>query len=249
MTLNTFHRAGHGVSNVTLGIPWLREIVMTASKNLKTPTMTLPLLPSLYTQLAPASNDLSNAVKPSIKVTEMAHTLARKFSVLTVADLLSHQGGVLVGESLVKDVNQTWVRRYRIELTFESVESISRAFGLSFNELKNCVSSKFKKQLLKLVKAEQKKAEKTSSVNISHHNANAVERGELERGDSDGEGTSSAVAAAAAAKNSGGEEGQAGSNSKADLNALLTAGVKTTKKTATMTAVAAVIATVIVTGA
>ena len=56
---------------------------------------------------------------------------------------------------------------------------------MSFNELKNCVSSKFKKQLLKLVKAEQKKAEKTSSVNISHHNANAVERGELERGDSD----------------------------------------------------------------
>lgn len=35
MTLNTFHLAGHGGANVTLGIPRLREIIMTASKNLK----------------------------------------------------------------------------------------------------------------------------------------------------------------------------------------------------------------------
>eukprot|EP00794_Sanderia_malayensis_P010830 gene10831-11982_t len=39
MTLNTFHFAGRGEMNVTLGIPRLREILMTASKNIKTPTM------------------------------------------------------------------------------------------------------------------------------------------------------------------------------------------------------------------
>ena len=61
MTLNTFHFAGkictydlhnpfcltpavgHGAANVTLGIPRLREIVMTASTKPKTPTMTLPI--------------------------------------------------------------------------------------------------------------------------------------------------------------------------------------------------------------
>ena len=43
MTLNTFHLAGHGAVNVTLGIPRLREILMTASADLKTPTMELPL--------------------------------------------------------------------------------------------------------------------------------------------------------------------------------------------------------------
>ncbi|WVO12596.1 hypothetical protein L204_100201 [Cryptococcus depauperatus] len=43
MTLNTFHLAGHGAANVTLGIPRLREIVMTASSNPTTPTMKLPL--------------------------------------------------------------------------------------------------------------------------------------------------------------------------------------------------------------
>ena len=44
MTLNTFHFAGHGAANVTLGIPRLREIVMTASKDIKTPVMRLPVL-------------------------------------------------------------------------------------------------------------------------------------------------------------------------------------------------------------
>jgi len=39
MTLNTFHLAGHGGANVTLGIPRLREIVQTTSNNMATPTM------------------------------------------------------------------------------------------------------------------------------------------------------------------------------------------------------------------
>jgi DNA-directed RNA polymerase I subunit RPA1 len=47
MTLNTFHLAGHGAANVTLGIPRLREIVMTAAQKPKTPTMKLPLLDTI----------------------------------------------------------------------------------------------------------------------------------------------------------------------------------------------------------
>lgn len=45
MTLNTFHFAGRGEMNVTLGIPRLREILMTASKQIKTPSMEIPFLP------------------------------------------------------------------------------------------------------------------------------------------------------------------------------------------------------------
>ncbi|KAJ9577717.1 hypothetical protein L9F63_005710, partial [Diploptera punctata] len=43
MTLNTFHFAGRGEMNVTLGIPRLRELLMTASVNIKTPYMDVPL--------------------------------------------------------------------------------------------------------------------------------------------------------------------------------------------------------------
>nr|AOE43238.1 RNA polymerase I [Cavenderia deminutiva] len=41
MTLNTFHLAGRGEANVTLGIPRLREIIMTASATPSTPLMEL----------------------------------------------------------------------------------------------------------------------------------------------------------------------------------------------------------------
>ena len=43
MTLNTFHLAGHLAKNVMLGIPRLREILMTASNKISTPSMILIL--------------------------------------------------------------------------------------------------------------------------------------------------------------------------------------------------------------
>lgn len=45
MTLNTFHFAGRGEMNVTLGIPRLREVLMVGSRQIKTPAMDVPVLP------------------------------------------------------------------------------------------------------------------------------------------------------------------------------------------------------------
>ena len=45
MTLNTFHFAGRGEMNVTMGIPRLREILMVASENIRTPSMKIPIIP------------------------------------------------------------------------------------------------------------------------------------------------------------------------------------------------------------
>lgn len=42
MTLNTFHLAGVGAKNMTLGIPRLVEILMVASKNIRTPYLSVP---------------------------------------------------------------------------------------------------------------------------------------------------------------------------------------------------------------
>jgi len=39
LTLNTFHLAGSGLANMTLGIPRLKEILMTTPSNIKTPCM------------------------------------------------------------------------------------------------------------------------------------------------------------------------------------------------------------------
>jgi DNA-directed RNA polymerase I subunit RPA1 len=43
MTLNTFHLAGYGGTNVTLGIPRLREILIVATRTPATPMMFLPM--------------------------------------------------------------------------------------------------------------------------------------------------------------------------------------------------------------
>ena len=48
MTLNTFHLAGHGAGNMTLGIPRLKEILMTTPYNIKTPIMTIPIISKDY---------------------------------------------------------------------------------------------------------------------------------------------------------------------------------------------------------
>ncbi|KAH9816115.1 hypothetical protein DFH28DRAFT_1025843 [Melampsora americana] len=63
MTLNTFHFAGHGAANVTLGIPRLREIVMTASTNIKTPTMKFPIKAEV------SSEEFAKFLKRTTKVT------------------------------------------------------------------------------------------------------------------------------------------------------------------------------------
>ncbi|GMH08181.1 hypothetical protein Nepgr_010021 [Nepenthes gracilis] len=68
MTLNTFHHAGRGEMNVTLGIPRLQEILMTASTDIKTPTMTCPL--------------------HKLKSRDDAEHLAAKLKRITVADLI-----------------------------------------------------------------------------------------------------------------------------------------------------------------
>lgn len=50
MTLNTFHFAGRGEMNVTLGIPRLREILMSGSSNISTPCMEVPIWPTKEAQ-------------------------------------------------------------------------------------------------------------------------------------------------------------------------------------------------------
>ncbi|KAH3902860.1 probable DNA-directed RNA polymerase I subunit RPA190 [Saccharomycodes ludwigii] len=75
MTLNTFHFAGHGAANVTLGIPRLREIVMTASAAIKTPQMTLPILDDVTDDQADAycksvAKVLLSEVVDNVTVTE-----------------------------------------------------------------------------------------------------------------------------------------------------------------------------------
>eukprot|EP00611_Tribonema_gayanum_P024980 TRINITY_DN5599_c0_g1_i6.p1 TRINITY_DN5599_c0_g1~~TRINITY_DN5599_c0_g1_i6.p1 ORF type:complete len:1786 (-),score=636.59 TRINITY_DN5599_c0_g1_i6:85-4983(-) len=135
MTLNTFHLAGHGGANVTLGIPRLREIVMTASRALKTPAATVPLL-----------RGVSRA---------QGEALARLLTRLPLSELLVNTGGgVTVREKLGKGDTGLWERHYVIALRLFPAKKILKAFSLTFKQLCRAISQTFVPRLLRLVATE-----------------------------------------------------------------------------------------------
>lgn len=142
MTLNTFHLAGAG-ANVTLGIPRLREIIMTASKDLKTPSMSVPIHPS---------------------VTDREATrLARYFTRLTLLELIANQRGIAVVESLQQSSGGTWERAYQVTLKLHSSERIKEAFGFSLEDIAAIVSNSFIKNLSRIMKMELKRSSSDES--------------------------------------------------------------------------------------
>ena len=168
MTLNTFHLAGHGGANVTLGIPRLREIVMTASRVLKTPTMTIPLLSSGVGG-APNGSAASSveAITKRLLALE-AKKLARRMGSLVLSDLLHHDGGLSVRESIHYSHEQKqWCREYQLTLTFEESKIIYKQFGINFAELQKLVEKFYLKKLLSVLRKEQTKAGKSEDQKIS----------------------------------------------------------------------------------
>ncbi|XP_050313380.1 DNA-directed RNA polymerase I subunit RPA1 [Anthonomus grandis grandis] len=97
MTLNTFHFAGRGEMNVTLGIPRLREILMMASKNIKTPCMEIPF-------------------KSVDNLEERARELRKLLTRVVVGDVLEK-----IDVTVNLDLNP--VRQHRYTLTFQFLPS------------------------------------------------------------------------------------------------------------------------------
>ncbi|KAL4996608.1 hypothetical protein BDV10DRAFT_108805 [Aspergillus recurvatus] len=140
MTLNTFHLAGHSAKNVTLGIPRLREIVMTASKEIMTPTMTLIL----------------NKELPR----EHGERFAKAISKLSIAEVVDK---VQVRESI--SAGSTKAKIYDIEITFFPAEEYTAEYAITIRDVQSTLQNKFIPRLVKLTKSELKKRhdEKTLS--------------------------------------------------------------------------------------
>lgn len=137
MTLNTFHLAGAG-ANVTLGIPRLREIIMTASHELKTPTMSVPLRE---------------------QVTEKeAMRMARDFTKLTLMELIAGHHGVAVTERLEQGGAGEWLRSYYVTMKLHPIERIREAFGLSLRDVAKVVAENYVPLLSQYMKAELRRS-------------------------------------------------------------------------------------------
>ena len=131
MTLNTFHLAGHSAKNVTLGIPRLREIVMTASKFIATPTMTLHLIPELSE--------------------EAGQKFAKGITKLTLGEIID---SITVSESIGRGTGYASAKKYDIRLDFFPSEEYHDTYAIEIADVLRTLEYKFIPQLVRAIKKE-----------------------------------------------------------------------------------------------
>lgn len=125
MTLNTFHFAGRGEMNVTLGIPRLREILMLASKNIKTPSMDIPF-------------------KEMSKLEGVAEKLRLRMGRVTVADVLEY---VDVKSEVV--LRPSAVRKYKLRFQFLPRDAYKNDYCVKPKQILKHMSQNFFKLMFK----------------------------------------------------------------------------------------------------
>lgn len=148
MTLNTFHFAGYGAANVTLGIPRLREIIMTAARKIKTPTMLLPI----------------RAETSPKKAAQFCKAASR----LTLAQLVDD---VSVTEKTTAKTAETNYRRsktYSIRLNLFNESEYNEEYRVTANRVKEVLSSTFLKDLEELIRKDIRDTKKVEDISKAH---------------------------------------------------------------------------------
>ncbi|KAH0537716.1 hypothetical protein FGG08_005523 [Glutinoglossum americanum] len=177
MTLNTFHLAGHSAKNVTLGIPRLREIVMTASDHIATPTMTLIPNP----ELSGGDHD----------------KFAKAISRLSLAEITDN---VTVSEKIGCGAAYARAKIYSIHMSFYPSEEYGNQHAIQIEDVVRTLESKFVPRLQRITRAELKKkgeekslktAAKSDALPVIGQSVGVVEEaqpaGEREGRESDGD--------------------------------------------------------------
>ena len=134
MTLNTFHLAGHSSKNVTLGIPRLREIVMTASAKISTPMMTLHLNPEV--------------------TLEEGEKFAKSISRLCLSEVMDK---ITVTEKVGKGISQSQSKFYRIKFRFFPAEEYCEEYNIKVEDVMNAIAQKLLPHLQKTIRVDWKK--------------------------------------------------------------------------------------------
>ena len=129
MTLNTFHLAGHSAKNVTLGIPRLREIVMTASNHISTPSMTLRI-----------NEELS---------TEDGERFAKAISVLSLAEVLDE---ATVKEKIGRGTGYAQAKIYDIHMKLFPSKEYTETYAISIEDVLFTLQNKFTTRLQSLTR-------------------------------------------------------------------------------------------------
>ncbi|KAK4517294.1 uncharacterized protein ATC70_000628 [Mucor velutinosus] len=148
MTLNTFHFAGYGAANVTLGIPRLREIIMTAARKIKTPTMLLPL----------------RAETTPKKASQFCKAASR----LTLAQLVDDVSVTEKTTAKSAENNYRRTKTYSIRLNLFNESEYNEEYRVTANRIKEVLSSTFLKDLEELIRKDIKDTKKMDDIGKAH---------------------------------------------------------------------------------
>ncbi|KAJ4303349.1 hypothetical protein N0V90_002242 [Kalmusia sp. IMI 367209] len=173
MTLNTFHLAGHAAKNVTLGIPRLREIVMTASAKISTPQMTL------YPHVEMPTEDMEK--------------FAKSISRLPLSSVLDK---VTVTENVGTGTQFSQARQYKIRLDFFPAKEYTQEYAIQVRDVAESIEKKFCPRLHKMVRIDLKKkgenrslsTAKSAGVPTIGEASSAIEQQTIRQDDADEEG-------------------------------------------------------------
>ncbi|KAF7950413.1 hypothetical protein EAE96_007699 [Botrytis aclada] len=146
MTLNTFHLAGHSSKNVTLGIPRLREIVMTASNHISTPSMTL----TLNEELTP----------------DECEKFAKSISILSLAEVLDW---ATVKERIGRGVAFPQAKIYDIHIKLFPSKEYCETYAIDVDDVLFTLQRRFTSKLQHLTRKAlgRKKVEKAGKANTA----------------------------------------------------------------------------------
>ena len=140
MTLNTFHLAGHSAKNVTLGIPRLREIIMTATPFIMLPTMSLKLIEEM-------TQEQGNLWAKQLSKLPLAH-LIRDLDVTERAD-----GGVGYEHEKI----------YDIRLYLYDPKDYEPEYAVTTHQVEYAMEQQFLRRLDRIIREELKKKAKEAS--------------------------------------------------------------------------------------
>ncbi|XP_021350780.1 DNA-directed RNA polymerase I subunit RPA1-like [Mizuhopecten yessoensis] len=144
MTLNTFHFAGRGEMNVTLGIPRLREILMVASANIKTPAMDIP-------------------VYPDPQARQTAKTIQTLFNKVTLAEVLEDIS--ITEYTIVKGRTLAQRKRvFEIRFKFLPYRLYRERLGVTPASILTFIENTYIKRIIALIKRKMNDGTKRSRV-------------------------------------------------------------------------------------
>ena len=145
MTLNTFHHAGRGEANVTLGIPRLREILMTASKEIGTPFIKVPFMPNMDQEEADLLVSSLKKVKlleilKNISVTErplvwddysslVVQSFGIEFSFHALCQYKQQAGVSLDKKMILGSINTDFVQKMKLKLKSFSKKKVTFSYA------------------------------------------------------------------------------------------------------------------------